>query len=45
MKTMFEGFRIAAGRAGEPAFLSVDEIRSYLKRGPMGTQANAQPIA
>jgi HK97 family phage portal protein len=45
MKTMFEGFRIAAGRAGEPAFLSVDEIRSYLKRGPMGTQANAQPTA
>jgi HK97 family phage portal protein len=51
MKTMFEGFRIAAGRAGEPGFLTVPEIRSYLKRGTtpadmadlMRMQPDAQP--
>lgn len=35
MRTMFEAFRIAIGRAGEPGFLSVDEVRAYLNYAPV----------
>lgn len=31
LKTLFETFRIALGRAGEPAWMSVEEVRSRLK--------------
>lgn len=31
MKTLFESFRIAVGRAGEPGFMSTDEVRQKLK--------------
>jgi HK97 family phage portal protein len=30
LKTLFETFRIALGRAGEPAWMSVEEVRSRL---------------
>lgn len=30
MKSLFEGFRVALGRAGEPAFMSTDEVRQKL---------------
>ena len=35
-KTLLEGFRIALGRAGEPAFMTVEEVRERLslKRQP-----------
>ena len=35
-KTLLEGFRIALGRAGEPAFMTVEEVRERLslKREP-----------
>lgn len=39
MKTMFEGFRVALGRAGEPGWMTAQEIRTRLnlKREPDGT--------
>jgi HK97 family phage portal protein len=38
MKTMFEGFRVALGRAGEPGWMTAQEIRTRLnlKREPDG---------
>lgn len=38
MKSLFEGFRIALGRAGEPGFMTTDEVRLKLnlKRTPGG---------
>jgi HK97 family phage portal protein len=38
MKTLFESFRVAVGRAGEPGFMSTDEVRTRLnfKRTPGG---------
>lgn len=38
MKTLFESFRIALGRAGEPGFMTSDEVRMKLnfKRTPGG---------
>jgi HK97 family phage portal protein len=38
MKSLFEGFRVALGRAGEPGFMSTDEVRLKLnlKRTPGG---------
>lgn len=38
MKTLFESFRVAVGRAGEPGFMSTDEVRTKLnlKRTPKG---------
>lgn len=38
MKTLFESFRVAIGRAGEPGFMSTDEVRDKLrlKRTPGG---------
>lgn len=38
MKTLFESFRVAVGRAGEPGFMSTDEVRTKLnlKRTPGG---------
>lgn len=40
MKTLFESFRIAVGRAGEPGFMTTDEVRDKLrlKRTPGGNQ-------
>lgn len=37
-KTLFESFRIAMGRAGEPGFMTTEEIRSFLnlKKTPDG---------
>ncbi|MFN3424884.1 MAG: phage portal protein [Novosphingobium meiothermophilum] len=31
MKTLFESFRVAIGRAGEPAFMTTDEVRDKLR--------------
>jgi HK97 family phage portal protein len=52
MKSLFEAFRISAGRAGEPGFMTTDEIRTRLKlkKLPGGDQLNkgtpnAQPPA
>lgn len=57
MKTLFESFRVAIGRAGEPGFMTTDEVRDKLrlKRTPggdalasgqtMGTTDAAQPTA
>lgn len=38
MKTLFEAFRVAMGRAGEPGFMTSDEVRQKLnlKRTPGG---------
>jgi hypothetical protein len=38
MKSLFEGFRIALGRAGEASFMTTDEVRRKLnlKRKPGG---------
>lgn len=38
MKTLFESFRVAVGRAGEPGFMTTDEVRTRLnlKRTPSG---------
>lgn len=38
MKSLFEAFRIAVGRAGEPGFMSTDEVRTKLnlKKTPGG---------
>lgn len=35
MKTLMESFRAALGRAGEPGFLTVNEVRAYLNRAPV----------
>jgi HK97 family phage portal protein len=42
MKSLFEAFRIAVGRAGEPGFMSVDEVRARinLNRAAGGDQLN-----
>lgn len=40
MKSMFTAFRMAIGRAGEPGFLSVDEVRAYLNRGKAPADIN-----
>jgi HK97 family phage portal protein len=42
MLSMMNAFRVAIGRAGEPGFLTVDEVRGYLNRAPMpgGDQLN-----
>lgn len=42
MKTLFDGFRIALGRAGEPGFMTADEVRRRLRlqRKPGGDQLN-----
>jgi HK97 family phage portal protein len=34
MKSLMEAFRTAIGRAGEPGFMSVNEVRSFLNLGP-----------
>lgn len=34
MKSMFEAFRTALGRAGEPGFLTTNEVRAYLNLAP-----------
>lgn len=34
IKTLMQAFRMALGRAGEDAFLTVDEVRGMLSRGP-----------
>lgn len=31
MKTLFESFRVAVGRAGEPGFMTTDEVRDKLR--------------
>jgi HK97 family phage portal protein len=38
-KSLFESFRIAVGRAGEPGFMTTEEVRDrlHLKRRPDGT--------
>lgn len=49
MKSMFEAFRVALGRAGEPGWMTTQEIRQRLnlKRDPDGTlnpgATNAEP--
>lgn len=46
MKTLFESFRIAVGRAGEPGFMTTDEVRDKLrlKRTPGGDSlSSGQP--
>jgi HK97 family phage portal protein len=35
IKTLMESFRTAIGRAGEPGFLSINEVRAYLNRAPI----------
>lgn len=35
LKSLMEAFRTAIGRAGEPGFLSVNEVRSFLNFGPV----------
>ena len=42
MKSLFESFRTAIGRAGEPGFLTVDEVRGYINFGPVtgGSEIN-----
>lgn len=47
-KTLLEGFRIALGRAGEPAFMTVEEVRERLSlkrqpETPFPTLSPAQP--
>lgn len=47
MKTLFESFRVAIGRAGEPGFMTTDEVRDKLrlKRTPGGdTLASGQTM-
>ena len=34
IKSLMQAFRMALGRAGEDAFLTVDEVRAMLNRGP-----------
>ena len=45
MKSMFEAVRIALGRAGEPAFVSLEEARTLLRlpRKMTGTVPEAAP--
>jgi HK97 family phage portal protein len=45
MKTMFESYRIAIGRAGEPGFMTSREVRQRLnmKRDPDGELNSAAP--
>ncbi len=48
LKTLFETFRIALGRAGEPAWMSVEEVRSRLGLsravdGTLPATAGAEP--
>lgn len=47
MKSMFEGFRVALGRAGEPGWMTTTEIRSRLnlKREPDGQLNTGAPDA
>ena len=47
MKSMFEGFRVALGRAGEPGWMTATEIRTRLnlKREPDGTLNSGNPNA
>jgi hypothetical protein len=42
MKSLFESYRIALGRAGEPGFMSVNEVRARmsLKRIDGGDELN-----
>jgi HK97 family phage portal protein len=44
-KSMFEALRIALGRAGEPPFMSVEEVRAALRmsRAVKGDMPNVQP--
>jgi HK97 family phage portal protein len=47
-KSLFESLRVALGRAGEPAFMSVEEVRSVLNmsrtvRGQLPSAVPAQP--
>ena len=50
MKSLFESFRIALGRAGEPGFMTTEEVRErlYMPREPDGELnpggANAAPV-
>ncbi len=43
MKSLFEAFRISMGRAGEPGFMTADEIRRRLRlqKKPGGDQLNS----
>lgn len=43
MKTLFESFRVAIGRAGEPGFMTTDEVRDKLRlrRTPGGDQLSS----
>lgn len=47
MKTLFESFRIAVGRAGEPGFMTTDEVRDKLrlKRTAGGDQLSSGQMA
>lgn len=47
MRSLFESFRIAVGRAGEPGFLSVDEVRGMINYGrtPGGDQLASGVVA
>lgn len=47
MKTLFESFRVAIGRAGEPGFMTTDEVRDKLrlKRTPGGDQLSSGQLA
>ena len=44
-KSLYEAMRIALGRAGEPGFMTVEEVRAILNmsREPLGTLATATP--
>lgn len=46
-KSLFDAFRVALGRAGEPGFMTVDEVRTRLNLKAMGGEAGqlatAQP--
>jgi len=46
-KSLFEAFRIALGRAGEPGFMTVEEVRARLslKRQPDGELSRGTPNA
>jgi HK97 family phage portal protein len=47
LKSLFETFRIALGRAGEPGWMSIEEVRERckLKRVPEGSLASGQAPA
>jgi HK97 family phage portal protein len=44
-KSLFESFRIALGRAGEPAFMTVDEVRNRLNMESKGGASADLPVS